>query len=224
MKGIGLRWLVFVGILVVMLGLFGPTVPNAGAQAQNVLKIGALVPLGVKEGVEIKKWHELFAKMIDEQGGWTVGGKKYKVQFFTYDIGYMDSAKTLAAVQKAIHQDGVKYLIDNFGDVPNLTAVHADQNKVLTLGVGFGDEPVGPSINIGSGLWEASSRQGRTSSSAGTSRRRGRKPRSSAPSIPSKVTSQPPSMGGPRRWPVSRYSPPYFLEATRSITVPLRQR
>jgi ABC-type branched-subunit amino acid transport system substrate-binding protein len=144
MKGIGLRWLVFAGVLVVMLGLFGPVVPNAAAQAQNVLKIGALVPLGVKEGVEIKKWHELFAKMIDEQGGWTVGGKKYRVQFFTYDIGYMDSAKTLAAVQKAIHQDGVKYLIDNFGDVPNLTAVHADQNKVLTLGVGFGDEPVGP--------------------------------------------------------------------------------
>ncbi len=75
MKGISLRWLVFVGILAVMLGLFTPVVRDAGAQAQNVLKIGALVPLGVKEGVEIKKWHELFAKMIDQQGGWTVGGR-----------------------------------------------------------------------------------------------------------------------------------------------------
>ena len=117
--------------------------PQLGrAQAQNVLKFGSLVPLMLKEGVEIKKWHDLFAKMVNEKGGLTIGGKKYTVQFFTYDVGYMDSAKTLAAVQKAILQDGVKYLIDNFGDVYNLTVVHADQNKVLYLGVGFGDETV----------------------------------------------------------------------------------
>jgi branched-chain amino acid transport system substrate-binding protein len=117
--------------------------PQLGrAQAQNVLKFGSLIPLMLKEGVEIKKWHELFAKMINEQGGLTVGGKKYTLEFFAYDVGYMDSAKTLAAVQKAIHQDGVKYLVDNFGDMYSLTAVHADQNKVLCMGVGFGDEVV----------------------------------------------------------------------------------
>ena len=117
--------------------------PQLGrAQAQNVLKFGSLIPLMLKEGVEIKKWHDLFAKMVNEKGGLTIGGKKYSVQFITYDVGYMDSAKTLAAVQKAIFQDGVKYLIDNFGDVYNLTVVHADQNKVLYLGVGFGDETV----------------------------------------------------------------------------------
>ena len=144
MRRIDLKVLVFTGVLAVMLGLSTPMVRNAGAQTQDVMKIGTLVPLMIKEGLEIKKWHELFAKMINEQGGWSIGGKKYKVEFYTYDIGYMDSAKTLAAVQKAIHQDGCRYLIDNFGDVPNLTAMHADQNKVLTLGVGFGDEPVGP--------------------------------------------------------------------------------
>lgn len=114
----------------------------ARAEAQNVLKFGSLIPLIFKEGVEIKKWHDLFAKMINEKGGLSIGGKKYLVQFFTYDVGYMDTAKTLAAVQKAIHQDGVKYLIDNFGDVYNLTVVHTDQNKVLYMGVGFGDETV----------------------------------------------------------------------------------
>jgi branched-chain amino acid transport system substrate-binding protein len=116
--------------------------PAAEAQTQNVLKIGSLVPLAFKEGVEIRKWHDLFAKIYNEKGGITVGGKQYKLQFFTYDVAYNDSSKTLAAVQKAIYQDGVKYLIDNFGDVYNLTVVHADQNKVLYLGVGFGDETV----------------------------------------------------------------------------------
>jgi branched-chain amino acid transport system substrate-binding protein len=112
------------------------------AEAQDVLRFGSLVPLMLKEGVEIRKWHELFAKMINEKGGLPIGGKKYLVRFYTYDVGYMDPAKTLAAVQKAIHQDGVRYLVDNFGDVYNLTVVHADQNKVLYLGVGFGDETV----------------------------------------------------------------------------------
>ena len=143
MKMTGVRRLVFVGIIAMTLGLFTAVVHDAGAQTQNVLKIGSLVPLSAKEGVEIRKWHDLFTKMTNEKGGLTVGGKKYTVQFFTYDVGYQDSAKTLAAVQRAIHQDGVRYLIDNFGDVYNLTVVHADQNKVLYFGVGFGDETVG---------------------------------------------------------------------------------
>lgn len=119
-----------------------PTVREAAAQSQNVLKIGSLIPMMVKEGVEIKKWHDLFVKMVNEQGGLNIGGKKYTLQWFNYDVGYQDSAKTLAAVQKAIFQDGVRYLIDNFGDVYNLTVVHTDQNKVLYFGVGFGDETV----------------------------------------------------------------------------------
>ena len=129
-------------MLAFMVVFSGPVGRSAAAEQQNVLKFGSLVPLAFKEGVEIKKWHDLFAKMVAEKGGLSIGGKKYQVQFFTYDVGYMDSAKTLAAVQKAIYQDGVKYLVDNFGDVYNLTVVHADQNKVLYLGVGFGDETV----------------------------------------------------------------------------------
>jgi branched-chain amino acid transport system substrate-binding protein len=142
MRRSGLRSLVVVCALALVLAASAPVVRDAGAQTGNVLKIGSLIPLMIKEGVEIKKWHELFAKMINEKGGLTIGGKKYTLEFFAYDVGYMDSAKTLAAVQKAIHQDGVKYLVDNFGDIYNLTAVHADQNKVLCMGVGFGDEVV----------------------------------------------------------------------------------
>lgn len=135
-------------VIVVCMLAFAAVLPglaghSAAAESQNVLKFGSLVPLAFKEGVEIKKWHDLFAKIINEQGGLSVGGKKYQVQFFTYDVAYYDSAKTISAIQKGIYQDGVKYFIDNFGDVYNLSALHADQNKVLYLGVGFGDETVG---------------------------------------------------------------------------------
>ncbi len=114
------------------------------AAAENVLKLGSLAPLRIKEGLEMKKWHDLFAKMINEQGGWTINGQKYKVDFQTYDSGVYDPAKTLAAVQKAIFQDGVKILVDNFMDIPSVTAVNADQNKALVLGVGFTDDVVSP--------------------------------------------------------------------------------
>lgn len=120
----------------------GP-VGKCAAADQNVLKFGSMVPLAFKEGTEIKKWNDLFAKMVNEKGGLDVGGKKYQVQFFVYDVAYFDSAKTLSAVQKAIHQDGVKYLINSFGEVYNLAVVHADQNKVLEIGIGFGNETVG---------------------------------------------------------------------------------
>ncbi|MGD0661813.1 MAG: ABC transporter substrate-binding protein [Syntrophorhabdales bacterium] len=138
-----IRWsFLVVSCVALLLGLFSPMTRNAGAQTQNVLKIGSLIPFVIKEGVEMKKWHELFVKMINEKGGLTIGGKTYTIQWFNYDVGYNDSAKTLACVQKAIHQDGVRYLMDNFGDVYNLTVVHTEQNKVLYFGVGFGNETV----------------------------------------------------------------------------------
>ncbi len=143
MGKIGLKSFVLACMLAVLVVFIVSVGRAPAAESQGVLKIGSLVPLAMKEGVEIKKWHDLFAKIYNEKGGLTIGDKQYKLEFFTYDVAYNDSAKTLAAVQKAVYQDGVKYLIDNFGDVYNLTVVHADKNKVLYLGVGFGDETVG---------------------------------------------------------------------------------
>ena len=48
----------------------------------NVLRIGSLNPLIIKEGLEQKKWHDLFTKIVNEQGGVKVGGKAYKVEFY----------------------------------------------------------------------------------------------------------------------------------------------
>ncbi len=115
---------------------------NRTEAADNVLRIGSLNPLIIKEGLEQKKWHELFTKIVNEQGGLKVGGKAYKIEFFTYDVAFEDPTKTMAAVQKAIHQDKVKMLINNFGSVDSIVANEADQNKILVLGMGPADEPV----------------------------------------------------------------------------------
>jgi ABC-type branched-subunit amino acid transport system substrate-binding protein len=132
---------VMVSVLAILVSL--PMMTARQAEAQKVLKLGSLVPLAFsKEGVEIKKWNDLFAKIINEQGGWLVGGQRYKVEFYTYDVGYWDQSKTLAAVEKGIYQDGVKIFTNSFGDVPDLTALHCDKNKVLVMAVGFGDAVV----------------------------------------------------------------------------------
>ena len=36
-------------------------------------------------GIESKKWYELFAKLINEQGGWKIGADTYDVEMIIYD-------------------------------------------------------------------------------------------------------------------------------------------
>jgi hypothetical protein len=137
-----MNWKLFVLVLTLSLMVSLPMMTARQAEAQKVIKFGSLVPLQFKEGLEIKKWNDLFAKMMNEQGGWLVGGQRYKVEFYTYDVAYWDQTKTLSAVEKGIYQDGVKIFTNDFGDVPDLTALNANKNKVLVLGVGFGDDIV----------------------------------------------------------------------------------
>src|SRR5262249_31730642 len=78
------------------------------AHAQKTFKMGAIVPvsgpaaafgLGVQRGME-------FA--AEDIGTLTVGGDKYKIEVVTYDTVY-DPGKTVAAMNRAVYNDGVKY-------------------------------------------------------------------------------------------------------------------
>ena len=144
MKRVGCRVITFVAIFaLVMLVPFVLTGP-AGAAEQKVIKIGSIVPLSMKEGVEIQKWMNLFVKILDEQGGWLIGGQRYKVEYTAYDGGYRDVNKARSAAEKAIFKDGVKFLVNNWGDVETQTISVVDPAKVLALGNGVNDESVDP--------------------------------------------------------------------------------
>jgi hypothetical protein len=131
-------------VLVLMFTLSAFVARDAGAQSQNVLKLGYMGALMMRECLEIQKWHNLFAKMINEQGGLSVGDKKYKIEFSTYDVGFEDPARTLTAVQKAIFQDKVNIFVDNFGAASSITNIHTDPKKVLTFGGGITNDMVSP--------------------------------------------------------------------------------
>ena len=78
------------------------------AHAQKSLKMGAIVPvsgpaaafgLGCQRGMEMA---------AEDVGVFSVGNDKYKIEVVTYDTVY-DPAKTVAAMNRAVYNDGVKY-------------------------------------------------------------------------------------------------------------------
>ena len=114
--------------------------------AEKVLKIGTIAPLNLKEGVEIKRWMELFAKIVNEKGGWKIGQDTYKIQSVVYDGGMRDPAKGRAAAERLIFQDGVKIMVSNWGEVPYQTSTITEPNKVLWMGCDFSDATVKPDL------------------------------------------------------------------------------
>lgn len=123
------------------------TAPTTAPPAdQPVLKIGALLSLDTVQGVEMKKWVELFAKLYNDAGGWKIGDKTYTVEAKIYDCGVWDAAKTRSATEKAVLQDKVQFMVCNWGDIPAETISVTEPNKVLWMGLDFTDGTVAPTL------------------------------------------------------------------------------
>src|SRR5207249_6708987 len=78
------------------------------AHAQKAFKMGAIVPVSgpaAAFGLGCPRGLELAAEDI---GVFSVGIDKYKVEIATYDTAY-DPGKTVAALNRAVYNDGVKY-------------------------------------------------------------------------------------------------------------------
>jgi branched-chain amino acid transport system substrate-binding protein len=100
----------------------------------KVLKIGSVIGLNYAAGVEEKKWYDLFAKLINEQGGWKIGADTYDVEMIVYD-SQNDPAKGKSYLEKLVLQDGVKFIL---GSPTNNAATDVDvtePNKVICLGI-----------------------------------------------------------------------------------------
>ena len=130
--------------------------PHSSEAATKDLKIGVLANLKSSQGIEIQRWLNLFAKMYNEKGGWQIGGEKYQVKPTVYDCGYMDVSKTRSAVEKAVLEDGVKFIVATWGDIADASISVTEPNKVLWMGVSFRDEQADPKLKYvvkGQGLF-----------------------------------------------------------------------
>jgi len=95
-------------ILAVLLLLAANVLITAPAHAQKTFKIGAIVPVSgpaAAFGIGVQRGLELAAEDI---GVFSVAGEKYKVEVPVYDTAY-NPAQTVAALNRAIYNDGVKY-------------------------------------------------------------------------------------------------------------------
>lgn len=88
---------------------------GAAAQAEDggVIKLGAAVSLTGKyssNGAFTRKGYDLAVKRINEEGGVTVGGKRYTLEIIYYD-DESTPARGAQLVERLIQQDGVKFLL-----------------------------------------------------------------------------------------------------------------
>ena len=92
---------------------FAVATPSQAKVVGDTIVLGAALSLSGKyspAGNHTKKGYELAKKMINDAGGVTVGGKKYKI-----DIKYYDDESTPARgaqlAERLIKQDGIKYML-----------------------------------------------------------------------------------------------------------------
>src|SRR5690606_190477 len=119
----------------------------AAVQAQETLKIGALVTLsgaGASWGQGMKNAAEIAADQINQAGGLEVGGKKYQVSVVAYDDKYQAN-EAVTVVNRLVFEDKVRYIIGPVGSAPVLAIqANAEKNGVIVMTLGFTAKALGP--------------------------------------------------------------------------------
>jgi len=100
----------------------------------KVLKIGSVQNLTTPMGLEQKKWLDLLAKLVNEQGGWKIGADTYKVEMIVYDSAG-DATKAKNYLEKLVLQDGVKFILGTPTGNPATDTEVTEPNKVICLGL-----------------------------------------------------------------------------------------
>ena len=99
------------------LSLAGALIFGSAALAQNVVRVGAPLPLTgplSPEGVKQKEGYDLWAETANAKGGITVGGKTYKVEIVYVDYA-SNTPRAVQAAERLITDDKVNFLFSPFG-------------------------------------------------------------------------------------------------------------
>ena len=121
------------------------TTTTTSEAPHKVLKIGSVISMVTPTGVEEKKWFNLFAKLINEQGGWKIGADTYDVDMIVYDTGN-DATMGKNYLEKLVLQDGVKFILGSPTSNPATDAEVTEPNKVICLGVDVTGTSADPKI------------------------------------------------------------------------------
>src|SRR5580698_8031010 len=109
-----------------------------GASAE-MLKIGVIAPLtgpGAPWGMAMAEGAKMLASTYNAEGGLDVGGKKYQVEVIPYDDEYK-SPQAIAAYNRLVYQDGVKYLAIAAGASTMAIKQYLEDDKIVGITAGF---------------------------------------------------------------------------------------
>lgn len=109
------------------------------AHGAEVLKVGTIAPLtgpAAAWGAAIKMAAEILADDVNAKGGLDVDGKNYTVKIIPYDDQYKP-AEGLAAYNRLVNQDGVKYVLVVASGSTLAIKKNAEDDKVVVLTSGI---------------------------------------------------------------------------------------
>lgn len=121
------------------------------ASAQEVLKVGISAPMSgaaATWGLGMEWAGKQAAKEINDAGGVTVGGKKYRFEVVAYDNKY-NAADGSKVAQNLINRDGVKYIIGSIGTAPILALQSlSERSNVILFTSAWGKSVKGPKMPL----------------------------------------------------------------------------
>jgi len=118
--------------------------PTATVPPLKTLKIGSLLSLNNPQFIQAKKWSDLYAKLINDAGGWKIGKDTYKIEFVIYDI-QSGAAAAKDALTKLVLQDGVKFIMGGTGS-PAVDITVTEPNHVIVIGNDLTNDSAMPNV------------------------------------------------------------------------------
>lgn len=114
----------------------------SSTQSEKVVKIGVVAHLGGQIGYDMTQGIKVMAAQDNAAGGLDIGGERYQVELIIHDSSN-SQAQEVAAINKLIFEDEVKYIISSEDYVGGWIEI-AEENKVITLGPSTTDIPLSP--------------------------------------------------------------------------------
>jgi ABC-type branched-subunit amino acid transport system substrate-binding protein len=136
--------LAFISVVLTGVLTVSPLMVASAEAAPKVLKLGVTLPLQIKEGLEQQRWLKLFAKLINEEGGWKIAGERYTIEWILYNDEF-SAEKARTSVERLIFRDKVKHIINQWGSVAMIATLKVTEpNNILVIGTCVSDEPCKP--------------------------------------------------------------------------------
>jgi len=113
--------------------------------ATETLHLGAVLPLQTRVGIQMKNIYLMNSDLLNKQGGLTIGGKKYNIEYHIYD-GKYDTDTSRAAVEKLVFQDKVTFIVSTFGAGTFAALPITEPNKIPQFTQSISEKMLDPKI------------------------------------------------------------------------------